>query len=405
MLLSLYTVAFLAYVGICWATDCSTFWWLVSFAILLRLVLLPLTPNLSDDVYRFIWDGRLLAQGIDPFAFLPAQIIELDMHEGLRGINESLFSKLNSPQYFTIYPPVNQAVFALSAIVFPDSLYGSIILIRLCLLLAEAGSLYLLYRLLQAWQLPTQKMLLYALNPLVILELAGNLHFEALMIFFLLLSFLLLAKQWQVLSAVCLALAIGTKLLPLIILPLYWRRLGTVKAWRYYLFTAGFLVLLFLPLLSWELWEGLGQSIGLYFQKFEFNASIYYVVREVGFAIKGYNIIGTAGKWLAAATFLAIIIFSWFERKKQLPVACMWVWLIYLSLATTVHPWYLTPILALSVFSSYRFVLLWTYLVFFSYAGYSATGFHENLWVTGLAYGLLLAYLVYELTTASIKKA
>jgi hypothetical protein len=323
--------------------------------------------------------------------------MEQRLHKSLVGIDKTLFQLLNSPEYFTIYPPVNQAIFALTAWLFPDSLYGSTVFIRLWLLLAELGSLYLLFLLLRKMALPVKRWLLYALNPLIILELTGNLHFEALMIFFLLMSLYLLRKEQLVWAAFFFALAVSTKLLPLILLPLYWRRLGTTKAWQFYLMTAAFTLLMFLPLFSYELLAGLSQSVSLYFQKFEFNASVYYIIREIGFVLKGYNIIGSAGRWLAVSTFVGIIIYTLLERKDRLPSAWMWVWLIYLLLATTVHPWYVAPLLAFSIFSSYRFAVLWSGLIFLSYAGYVTDGFSENLLLTGLEYGLLMMFIGYEL--------
>ena len=398
VLLPVYTLAFAAYLGLYrLAGEKRAFWWLSGLAVLLRILLLSAVPNLSDDVYRFIWDGRLLVQGINPFAYLPVELMEHELYKTLTGIDDTLFQLLNSPAYFTIYPPVNQAIFATAAWIFPDSVYSSIVFIRSCLLLADVGVLYLMYLLLRQMKLPMQRLMLYALNPLIILELSGNLHFEAMMIFFLLMSLYLLQKDRPGFSAFFFALAVSTKLVPLILLPLYWRRLGTKKAWQFYFMTAVFTMLMFLPLLSYELLAGLSQSVSLYFQKFEFNASVYYIIREIGFVVKGYNIIGSAGKWLAVSTFLGIVIYTLLERKDRLPSAWMWVWLIYLALSTTVHPWYVAPLLAFSIFSSYRFALLWSGLIFVSYAGYAKDGFSENLLLTTLEYGLLAMFLGYEL--------
>jgi alpha-1,6-mannosyltransferase len=405
VLLSVYSLVFLVYLGLCrMAEERQTFWWLVGLAVVMRVLLLPAVPNLSDDVYRFIWDGRLLVQGVDPFAYLPEDMMQQGVFQHLQGIDQSLFQQLNSPAYFTIYPPVNQAIFASAAWLFPDSVYGSTIIIRSWLLLADMGVMFMIVVLLRNVQLPEQRFFLYALNPLIILELTANLHFEGLMIFFLLMSFFMLQKDRLVISAFFLALAISTKLLPLILLPLYWRRLGTKQAWYLYFVTAVFTVLMFVPLLSYELLAGLSQSVGLYFQKFEFNASVYYIIREIGFIVKGYNIIGSAGKWLAVSTFLAIIIYTILERKNQLPAAWMWVWLIYLALATVVHPWYVTPMLAFSTFSTYRFPVLWSWIIFLSYAGYTSDSFSENLWLTAVEYGLLVAFIGYELYTKYAKK-
>ncbi len=105
-------------------------------------------PNLSDDIYRFVWDGRLLYQGYDPFAYLPSEIIRGEGDVAAKGIDQALFEQLNSPDYYTIYPPVNQAVFALAAWVSPTSVRGSAIVIRLVIFAAELLTLWLLMRLL-----------------------------------------------------------------------------------------------------------------------------------------------------------------------------------------------------------------------------------------------------------------
>lgn len=398
-LLITYTIGFAAYLTILFTTkSLKDIRWLLAVGVILRCLLLPAVPNLSDDIYRFIWDGRLWNQGINPFTYLPSELINSDLSIQLQGINNELYEALNSPDYFTVYPPVNQFIFALATNIFPTSLLGSTIIIRMFILLAEGLNLWLLYRLLQLVKLPVRNVLIYGLNPLVILELTGNLHFEAVMLCFLLLSLLFLFRSKIVTSAVFFALAICTKLIPLIFLPLYLRRLQFRKTIYFYSVVGLTILLLFLPLLSQELILGMSNSIGLYFQKFEFNASIYYIIREVGYYAKGYNIIESAGKWLAISTLLFILIFTWFERNRELPAAFMWVLLIYLLLSTTVHPWYIIPLLAFSIFTCHRFVVVWSYLIFFSYAGYTTDGYIENLFITALEYGIVLGALAYELS-------
>ncbi len=447
-LLLLYSLAFAAYL-LCYrlAQTPQRVKQLLVVAVLVRAVLIPAMPNLSDDIYRFVWDGRLLAQGYDPFAYLPSEIIAGEGNVTALGINQALYDRLNSPDYYTIYPLVNQAVFALAAWASPTSVRGSAIIIRLIIFAAELLTLWLLMRLLNTepylrrhptrnneygpshgrseiarissfsihhslfnipflqtiqgkkkppYQPPPRTILLYALNPLVIIELTGNLHFEALMITFVLGSVYLLRQQKLILSGVALALAVCTKLVPLIFLPLYLRRLGWQRAALFYAVVGITTVTLFLPLVTPELLVGMRDSVGLYFQKFEFNASVYYLVREVGFYRKGYNIIQSAGPWLAAFTFLGIVLYTLRERERHLLAAFGGVWLIYLLLSTTVHPWYVTPLLAFSVFTPYRYALLWSGLIFFSYVGYTANGFSENLWVTTLEYTAVGGLLVWE---------
>ncbi len=239
-------------------------------------------------------------------------------------------------------------------------------------------------------------MLLYALNPLVIIELTGNLHFEALMITFVLGSVYLLRQRQLIISGVVMALAVCTKLVPLIFLPLYFRRLGWKRALLFYAVVSVAIITLFLPLVTPELLAGMRDSVGLYFRKFEFNASVYYLVREIGFYQKGYNIIQSAGRWLAISTFFCTMIYALLERQRFLLASFGWVWLIFLLLSTTVHPWYVTPLLAFTVLTPYRYAVLWSGLIFFSYAGYTATGFSENLGITALEYGAVVGGVIWE---------
>jgi hypothetical protein len=157
---------------------------LIGAAILFRILLLPAVPNLTEDFYRFIWDGRLLNQGIDPFESVPSFYM-LTGNE-VPGLTEQLYSKLNSPEYFTIYPPINQAIFWMATAFFPNSVYWSMVVMKLIVVVADLANIFILRHLLLVMGLPERYVLLYALNPLVIIETAGNLHFEALMLLFLL---------------------------------------------------------------------------------------------------------------------------------------------------------------------------------------------------------------------------
>jgi len=380
----------------------------VNFAIAFRFSLLVLVPNLSDDFYRFIWDGRLFNAGINPFEQLPTFYIN-HPEAAPPGIDQELFDKLNSKEYFTIYPPVNQLIFIIATWV-SSSVQGAAITMRLFIIAAEIGSIFIIRRLLMAYHLPAKNILLYALNPLVILELTGSLHFEAIAIFFVLLSVYLLKKRKSIFSALSFALSVCTKLNPLIFLPVIATRLSFSKTLKYYLFAALFIAMCFVPLYDIQFIKGMTSSFSLYFQKFEFNASIYYLIREVGYYVKGYNIIGTAGKFLALTTFVVILLYTFFEWRKHsvntayqskrsgnLLVSFLWVYLIYLVFTTTLHPWYITPLVAYSIFSRYRFPILWSGLIFFTYFNYYNDAYHEYIGIVIAEYVLVYAFMIYEL--------
>ncbi|HRG77951.1 MAG TPA: hypothetical protein PL167_00005, partial [Cyclobacteriaceae bacterium] len=347
--------------------------------------------------------------GYHPFYELPSVYVQ----QGISGVDQELFSKLNSPEYFTIYPPVSQFVFWLSVKISPQSILGSVIGMRIILLLAEAGTVLIMYKLLKRLSLSLVNTLLYALNPLVIIELTGNLHFEGLVIFFVLLSvYLLLNNRWMT-SALSIALAIGSKLVPLIFLPALFSRLGIRRSLTYGLVTMLTLSICFLPLFNLEVIRSMSESIGLYFNRFEFNASIYYLVREYGFWKYGYNIIQTVGWKLGLTASILILLLSfrgglnWGARIQQTSFSIlitdwMWVLFIYFLFTTILHPWYITTLVALSVFTTFRFPVIWSGLIFLTYVGYTANSFQENLWLTAFEYVVVIGYLIFELKSKNL---
>jgi alpha-1,6-mannosyltransferase len=165
---------------------------------------------------------------------------------------------------------------------------------------------------------------------------------------------------------------------------------------------------LFFPFFDWEVVNSLRSSVGLYFNKFEFNASLYYLVREFGFWKYGYNIIQTVGWKLGLITLILILTYVWIKSRQSkvkqedfnshvLFQDWMWMLSIYFLFATTLHPWYISTLLALSVFTPYRYPVVWTGLIFLTYAGYTSDSFHEVLWLTAIEYIVVIGFLAYEL--------
>ena len=274
-LLLAYSTIFICYIFLLQRT--SKWKELFTIGILARVMLFLALPNLSDDVYRFIWDGILLHNGIHPFAELPVYYID----HPVDGLTKSLYENLNSPNYFTVYPPLNQALFWLS-VQFGDNWLLNANILRTILLVFDIGSFILLRRLLREYNKDQNLAFWYFLNPLVILEITGNLHFEGLVVFFVLLGVYGYQSQRPWKSAIGFGLAIGTKLLPIIYLPyLFFKGLKT-KRWIIAVFAALIGLLTLLPLLSDTFIQGMSSSLDLYFRKFEFNASIYFIAREIG---------------------------------------------------------------------------------------------------------------------------
>lgn len=398
LLISLYAPLFLIYLILSFRPQSHFSIRLFLFtAVLGRFLLLFAFPGLSDDVYRFIWDGRMWLQGVNPFDLLPSEWMQ--EHGSSPALPQELFEQLNSPDYFTIYPPVNQGIFALAAWLFPDSLFRSMWLMKLFLFACELGSLFLLWELLPLFGLDRDRILLYALNPLILIEICGNLHFEGAMIFFLLLALYFLKKERITFSAVAFALSVASKLLPLMFLPLLIRRLGWRKSIYYYGITGFLLILLFLPLFSEQFLYGFTGSLDLYFRKFEFNASLYYLLRWLGYQFVGYNLIASIGPLLALGVLAGIAGMVIGEKKpdlNKLPAALFRVICLYLFAATTVHPWYAALPIVLSLFTPFRFPVLWSGLIMLTYINYNYTPYWENLWIVGMEYSLVILTGLWE---------
>ncbi len=384
------------------------FWFLAGIAILFRIVFLEALPNLSQDFYRFIWDGRLLAAGFNPYLYLPEEIIAV----GNLPVSQAreLFSGMGelSASHYTNYPPLNQAIFAVAAFLAGKSIWGSVLILRLFIIAADVGILFFGKKLLENLNLPVHRIFWYFLNPFIIIELTGNLHFEGVMLFFLLISLYFLKQEKWLTSAVFFAFSVLLKLLPLLFLPLLFqyfrsnkRSLGIRKLILYYLLVGLVTIAGFLPFLSSGLILNMSNSIGLWFQKFEFNASIYYLVRWVGFQVKGYNIIATAGKILPLITVLVLLLLSFIRRNnslERLATAMLLGVSVYLFFSTTVHPWYIATPLLLSVFTKYKFPLAWSFLVILSYFAYSQEAFEENLWLIAAEYLIVIGAFIFEIS-------
>ena len=274
-------------------------------------------------------------------------------------------------------------------------------ILRTEIILADVISCWLLIKLLAWRKLPRQLSLLFFLNPLVISELTGNLHYEGVMMMFVLLSFyLLLVNRHIYWAGAALGTAAAVKLLPLVFLPLMWRRLGWEQRIGLSAVCLGVLGITFTPFLSGDLLQNVASSVNLYFQKFEFNASLYYLVRAIGYWFFDYNVIGWAGPGLSAGAAAGMLLIA-FARRLDFFDAALLMLGLYFACATTVHPWYVCSLVALSGLTRHRFAVLWSALVPLSYHLYAQQPFHENPWLIALEYTLVGGWVLGEIVFSS----
>ena len=377
----------------------SNFKFLIAIAVLFRLIFLLAIPNLSQDFYRFIWDGRMILEGLNPYLSTPESFLSIgefpveqaqELYTGMGSLNAS---------HYTNYPPLNQLCFAIAGLFAGKNILGSVIVMRLFIIAADFGTLYFGKKLLEKLKIPVHNIFWYILNPFIIIELTGNLHFEGVMIFFLVWSmYLLYIGKWKF-AAIVLALSVSIKLIPLMFLPLFFQKLGFKKSFGFYIIIGLVTVLLFLPFYSLEFINNYTQTVALWFQNFEFNASLYYIAREIGYLFRGWNEITIIGKIIPIIVLLFIVIITFFRKNKttiELITAMLFVFTFYLFTTTTVHPWYIATLLILSIFTNYKFPIVWSFIIILSYLAYVNGNNTENLWIIGLEYLVVYSVFIWE---------
>ena len=385
------------------------FWLLAGIGIIFRLLFIAALPNLSQDFYRFIWDGRLITQGISPYLFTPENYIEDTSNSFGTIINQAqeLYNGMGSlnGSHFSNYPAINQLCFAIASVFTGKSILGSVVVVRIILILADIGILCIGKKLLVKLHLNPNQIFWYFLNPFIVIELTGNLHFEGVMLFFLIASLYLLHQKKWLGAAFLLGISVSIKLIPLLLLPLYYKwfinnlNKGYFKLAVFYFIVLGTVILTFAPFLSSQFINNFSETIFLWFQNFEFNASIYYIIRWLGFKIVGWNMIAIIGKILPLFIILFILLFSFYRKNKstqQLITSLLFGICIYFFLSTTVHPWYIASPLLLSIFTRYKFSIIWSLAVMLSYMAYSADGVSENLWLVALEYFVVIGFFIWE---------
>lgn len=413
-LISLYTALFFLFYKLVQITK-GNFKLLVGLAILFRLIFLLAIPNLSQDFYRFIWDGRMILEGFNPYLHTPESFIlngqfpiaqAQELYNGMGELNGSHLSN---------YTPFNQMFFVVAGLFAGKSIMGSIIIMRVFIIAADIGTLYFGKKLLEKLNIPIHNIFWYLLNPFIIIELTGNLHFEGIMVFFLIWGLYLFHIGYWKVAAIIFACSVSIKLIPLIFLPLFFqsfikkesenkwpsifKSLG--KLLTFYGIVLLILALSFIPFFNSESITNYANTVALWFQRFEFNASFYYIAREIGYAFRGFNEIAIIGKVIPVVVISFVLILTFFRKNRttfELITAMLLVLSFYYFMSTTVHPWYLATLLILSVFTKYKFPLVWSFIIIISYLAYANPDHTENLWIIALEYLIVYGVFIWELT-------
>jgi hypothetical protein len=392
----------------------------ITFGVIFRITLFMSTPSLSEDIYRYLWDGKIANQGVNPFRY-PPNAEELSSFR-----DAEIYPQINHKEIPTIYPPGSQLVFQGLYRIHP-----SLRLFKAAFVAFDLLTIWMLYLLLKEVGSHLTRLLIYVWNPLVIVEIAGSGHADILAIFFAMASFYLVFKKHSLPATAALAISFLCKFFALIILPIlaFTKKDRKLLALPLFALVA---VLFYLPYA--DAGENLFRGLGVYGNKWEFNDSIFAIILSVvktllpkswiiHFMIEPYGYsphdpttLATRGtdlalhisKAIVAVIFGGILVYFLRRLKNDLQRRGN-IWIIKLGLilfgtlfllSPTVQPWYLCWLVPFIAVVPNRAFLLLTGLVGLSYwilIDYSSSGvWQESLWVKLLEYLPFYALLLYD---------
>ena len=348
---------------------------ILGIGVLFRVVFLFFLPELSDDFYRFYWDGLQSVSGTSPFAYLPSEITNPSL--------DAIYTKLNSQNYYSVYPGVNQLIYLLGVFL-GRSLEGFVLTLKVLMVFAELVSFYFLYLLLQYKKKSLNLLSWYFLNPLVILEFVGNLHFEGFMLSAFLGSLYLLSKKEILGSSIYLGLACAIKIMPFIFIPLYFTKVEKAKSWLVLFVPPIIFMMTLVPFYHVEMFQHINDSIQLYFGEFEFNSSFFLLFAWIGVSKVFLKVLLLLG--------LGIVSYCLYQKTIDLELALVWLFTLYLLLSQSIHPWYVAGFLGVAVLNKQRYVVLWTFLIFLTYITYQKINYEQKLWVNVVEYSVVMIW-------------
>lgn len=374
----------------------------VVVALLLRLAMLPMEPSLSDDAYRYLWDGRLLLNGVNPYLHIPADSSLVRFHD-------ELFRLQGYPTTHTIYPPGMQVLFAASVALaepFGAGHAGGFAAWKLLVIAADMLAIWLLVIMLERLGHSRRPALLYAWHPLAVVELAGQGHTD---VFWALgLGLALYGYMMRSAGGGVPGLAIGgiLRLYPLALLPLWGRFLGA-RMWVQGLLLSLPVFLFMLPLLDPAALDNYATVLARFTNYYEFNGGFYYAVKWMADELRlapSNRIAGAIGT--GAQLLIFLMLWLRMPRDRSMP-GLAWRALLLVTaqilLGAKVHIWYfVAPLYLLPLVSRHALQRAWLWALLaapFTYMIYTSDPPRESMTVVAIEWGgfaLLAAWDFYR---------
>ena len=287
----------------------------LALAAVWHFLFLRMPSGLDDDIHRYVWDGRVQRLGYNPYILVPSE-------PALAGLHTSETRTLNNPEVPSPYPPGAELFFrAVTAI------HESTFALKVAFVICDMAIVFVLLDVLRRTRQGGHWVLAYAWYPLLATEVAGSGHIDIVGVLLLLVSAAALLRRWRSVAAIAFGLAVAVKLLPIVLLPLYWKRVRL----RDGALAAALLGLLYVPFLDHgRIPFG---SLGTYVQRFRFNDPVFATLERV-----------TAPQVVAAlAVLVGFLTAMWMRRRSAEWSSDAFAWPMAASLlcAPVVYPWYM----------------------------------------------------------------
>lgn len=365
-------------------------------AITMRIIILPSPPLLEDDFYRYLWDGHVQANKINPYEFAPSSPFLDSIHTDYR-------ANINYFQFKTIYPPLAQYFFRMVNNVKSHSL----ITLKIGLIIFDLLTGFVLYCWLVKLNKPATHVVYYLFNPLVLKEFANSAHIDALAVFLFTLSLYLMSQRSFLKSWMALALSMSVKLFPIILIP-YWYK---VDRHRNKNLTLALVVFgaLYLPFLDAK--DSLFHGLSAFSRYWTFNDSFFSIINkvvtnflknnsflyslDVSKLIIANNFQARIAVFLMIS-FLVLVLFKVLNSHKQVAAFSLYSLLALLCFSPVFNPWYLTWILPVAALFRFQPALILSFLIILSYSWYYDNSLYPYLKTLEFVifYLLLLIYFL-----------
>jgi alpha-1,6-mannosyltransferase len=312
--------------------------WIVVVGLLLSAVwhiaFLRLPVGTDDDIHRYVWDGRLQRLGHNPYVVIPGD-------PAVQALHTAETRNLNNPDLPSPYPAGAQFFFRAIA-----AIRESTFAFKVAFVICDWAIVIILLDILRRTRKKAHLVLAYAWNPLLAIEVAGSGHIDIVGALLLVVSVAALMRRWRTTAAVAFGLAVAVKFLPIVLLPLYWKRVRI----RDTVLAVAVVALLYAPFVT-DSRISTG-SLGTYVQGFRFNGPVFAIFHQVA----------SAPLLAALAVLVGLVTATWLiKTKPEFPLQLVaWPMAASLLFAPVVFPWYLLWLLPFLMFSSTLPMIVWT---------------------------------------------